>query len=154
MPTSSGFATLRAPQPQLVAEHLRTVLDGHDRTVVHCCAAHPPVGLLRRAGAGALSLDATLLTESDDDALAEAVEQGAGLLLGCVPAVDAPVAPVDAVLAPVRRLWRRTGLRPELLPSTVVVTPTCGLAGASAAYARTALAACTAAARALREEPL
>jgi hypothetical protein len=46
-----------------------------------------PVALLRKAGASALSLDATLLTPRDDDGLGEAVESGAGLLLGVVPAV-------------------------------------------------------------------
>ena len=111
VPTSSGFATLRAPQPALVAEHLATVLSVADSTVVHCCAPHPPVGLLRRAGAGALSLDATLLTPSDDDAVGEAVAQGAGLLLGCVPSTDAPLAPVAEVLRPVRRPLAAAGVR-------------------------------------------
>lgn len=158
IPTSSGFATLRAPQPQLVGEHLRRVLQVGDGaevpTVVHCCASHPPVALLLQAGARHLSLDATLLTESADDALGEAVERGCGLLLGCVPSTDAPLAPVDEVLAPVRRLWCRLGLAAEALPATVVLTPTCGLAGASQAYARQALQACVRAATALREEPL
>ena len=155
--TSSGVATLRAPQPVLAAEHLRTVLGaaGDDvATVVHCCAAHPPVPLIRAAGAQHLSLDATLLTESDDDALGTAVEAGAGLLLGCVPATGTALPATDALLAPVRRLWRRLGLPAEQLPATVVVTPTCGLAGASEAYARQALRACTAAATALQGEPL
>lgn len=159
IPTSSGFGTLRAPQPQLVAEHLRTVLAvtdpvGRAQTVVHCCAPHPPVPLLRAAGARHLSLDATLLTESDDDVIGEAVEAGAGLLLGCVSATDAPLPAADALLAPVRRLWRRLGLAAEALPATVVVTPTCGLAGASVAYARQALQACVRAAAALEQEPL
>lgn len=154
--TSSGLATLRAPQPQLAAEHLRTVLGagGDDvQTVVHCCAPHPPVPLMLAAGARHLSLDATLLTESDDDALGTAVEGGAGLLLGCVPATDTALPGVDALVAPVRRLWRRLGMTPELLAATVVVTPTCGLAGASEAYARRALQASVRAASALDAEP-
>jgi methionine synthase II (cobalamin-independent) len=130
------------------------VLEVSDETVVHCCAPHPPVRLLRSAGARHLSLDATLLTEVDDDPLGEAVEGGAGLLLGCVPALDAALPPVDDLLAPVRRLWRRLGLAAEALPATVVVTPTCGLAGASGGYARTALETCARAGRALREEAL
>ncbi len=154
VPTSSGFATLRAPQPQLVADHLRTVLSVSDQSVVHCCAPHPPLALLLQAGARHLSVDAALLSESDDDVLGAAAERGAGLLLGCVPAVDAPLAPVADVLAPVRRLWRRLGLSPEQLARTVVITPTCGLAGASAAYAPRALRLCVQAARALEKEPL
>ena len=154
VPTSSGFATLRAPQPVLVADHLRTVLAVTDQSVVHCCAPRPPLGLLLQAGARHLSVDARLLSESDDDVLGAAVERGTGLLLGCVPALDAPLAPVADVLAPVRRLWRRLGLSPEQLASTVVITPTCGLAGASQAYATKALRHCVEAARALEKEPL
>ena len=154
IPTSSGFATLRAPEPQVVAERLRTVLDVTADNLVHCCAPHPPVRLLLKAGARSLSVDATLLTPVDDDPLGEAVEQGAGLLLGCVPSGDTPLAPLATVLLPVRRLWQRLGLPAEDLPRTVVVTPTCGLAGASWAYARQALQHCAAAGKALREEPL
>ncbi len=154
VPTSSGFATLRAPAPQLVLEHLRTVLAVAEQTVVHCCAAHAPLALLRQAGASHLSLDAGLLSEADDDVLGEAVEAGAGLLLGCVPAVDAPLPGPAGVLAPVRALWRRLGLPGEDLPRSVVVTPACGLAGATPAYARQALQACVRAGQALLAEPL
>lgn len=154
IPTSSGFATLRAPAPQLVAEHLRTVLSVAEHQLVHCCAAHPPVELLRRAGALGVGVDATLLTQTDDEALGEAVEAGLGLLLGCVSGVDAPLGQISGTLAPVRALWRRLGLAAERLPEVVVLTPTCGLAGASQPYARQALERCAAAAQALAEEPL
>src|SRR5205823_9331093 len=101
--------------------------------------AAPPVGLLARAGFRALSLDATLLAEADDDAVAAAVEAGVALLLGLVPTTSplpaGPAGPAgpDAgreVAAAARALWRRTGLASELL-GTVAVTPTCGLAGSS-----------------------
>jgi len=154
VPTSSGYATLRAPQPQTVVDVLRTVLEVDEHPLVHCCAPHPPVRLLQKAGVRGLSLDATLLTDADHDALGEAVESGLGLLLGCVPSTDVPLPAVDAVLHPVRRLWRRLGLAPESLPATVVITPTCGLAGASGAYAEQALQLCARAARALQDEPL
>lgn len=154
IPTSSGFATLRAPQPQLVVEHLRTVLAVSPFPMVHCCAPRPPVELLRRAGARALSLDATLLTAVDDDPLGAAVEDGLGLLLGCVPSADVELPATDRTLAPARALWRRLGFAAEQLPRTVVITPTCGLAGTGEAYARAALAHCVAAADALLAEPL
>lgn len=152
--TSSGVATLRAPQPQLALEHLRTVIAATGYVIVHCCAAHPPIDLIQRAGAAALSLDATLLTPATDDALGHAVEAGLGLLLGCVPSTDVRLPPVADTLLPVRRLWQRTGLDPALLPETVVITPTCGLAGATPGYARKALQHCAQAAGALGEEPL
>ena len=154
VPTSSGYATLRAPQPQTAVDVLRTVLEVGEHVLVHCCAPHPPVRLLHKAGVRGLSLDATLLTEADHDALGEAVEAGVGLLLGCVPSTDAPLPGVDATLHPVRRLWQRLGLPAERLPQAVVVTPTCGLAGASQQYARQALQHCVRAGQALADEPL
>jgi methionine synthase II (cobalamin-independent) len=50
-------------------------------------------------------------------------------------------------------LWRRLGFDAGRLPEAVVVTPTCGLAAASPAYARAALEHCRAAARSLADDP-
>ena len=151
VPTSSGWATLRAPDAQRAVEVLRTTLDAGSTTVVHCCAPAPPVELLRRAGASAVSVDATLLTPRDDDALGEAVEAGTGLLLGVVPSQDARLSDLSETMAPATALWRRLGLSAEVLATSVVVTPTCGLAGASPAFARRALQACVEGARRLPE---
>jgi len=166
--TASGVATLRAPDATRAVEVLRTVLDaGRDagaQTVVHCCAASPPVELLRRAGASAVSVDATLLTPRDDDAVGEAVEAGTGLLLGVVPSTGVPadgerasggrtsggaLSDLPATMVPATALWRRLGLSAEVLSTSVVVTPTCGLAGATPAGARRALEACVEGARRL-----
>jgi methionine synthase II (cobalamin-independent) len=146
VPNASGAGRLRAPDAQRAAEVLRTVLDasgtGTARTVVHCCAPGAPVPLLRRAGAGAVALDLSLLTADDDPVLGEAVEAGTGLLLGLVPSTDAALGDDAAVLAPLLGLWDRIGLDRGLLPTAVAVTPTCGLAGASPQHARAALAGC------------
>ena len=151
VPTSSGWATLRAPDAQRAVEVLRTTLEAASTTVVHCCAPAPPIELLRRAGASAVSVDATLLTPRDDDAVGEAVEAGTGLLLGVVPSRDARLSDLSATMAPATALWRRLGLSAEVLAASVVVTPTCGLAGASPAFARRALQACVEGARRLPE---
>ncbi|MEX2289630.1 MAG: methionine synthase [Mycobacteriales bacterium] len=148
IPTASGFGRLRTPAASRVVEVLASVLAAAEHTVVHCCAPQVPVGILRRAGAGAVSLDATLLTPRDDDPLGEAVEQGAGLLLGVVPGRD-----LDAAAAPVRNLWRRLGQAPERLPATVVVTPACGLADSTPGQARSVLRDCAEMARRLGEAP-
>jgi methionine synthase II (cobalamin-independent) len=153
IPTASGFGRLPAPAASRAVEVLATVLGAAESTVVHCCAPQVPVALLRKAGAGAVSLDASLLTRRDDDALGEAVEAGAGLLLGVVPALDAPLPDLAAMLAPVQGLWRRLGQDPALLPATVVVTPTCGMAGASPGHARRALEAAVRVAERLAEAP-
>ncbi|MDP9433886.1 MAG: methionine synthase [Actinomycetota bacterium] len=151
VPTPSGFGAYRVPEPRLVQEHLADVLAVHDRTVVHICAARPPVRTLRAAGASALALD--LLLPQDEDALAEALEAGATLLAGVVAATGATPLSVDDVLRPLRELWRRLGLAAEMLPA-VVLTPSCGLAGASEGYARAVLEQLGRAAAALEEEPL
>jgi hypothetical protein len=122
--------------------------------VVHCCAARPPVDLARRAGAAGVSVDLTLLGQDMDDELGEAVESGLVLLAGLVPSTGTDpdaVSGVTATVEPVRRLWRRLGLAQAKLSEQVVVTPTCGLAGASPAYARAALVRAREAARALMD---
>jgi hypothetical protein len=138
--TPSGYGTVRAVDPQVAEQLLRTVLqvapDGG--RVVHSCAADAPVALLRAAGADAVGLDLSLLGVPDYDALGEAVEGGTSLWLGVVPATDADVS-VDTARAPIARLWSELGFDPELLAAAVVPTPTCGLAGASPAYARRVL---------------
>jgi hypothetical protein len=57
-----------------------------------------------------------------------------------------------ATVTAIRTLWQRLGFSPESLGG-VVVTPTCGLAAASPAYARAALERCRAAARTLVDDP-
>lgn len=153
IPTASGFGRLRAPAASRAVEVLAAVLAPFEHTVVHCCAPSVPVALLRKAGAAAISLDATLLTPRDDDGLGEAVESGAGLLLGVVPSRDAPLEDLAATSAPVTALWRRLGQSPDRLPDSVVVTPTCGMAGASPGHARRALQTSREIARRLAEAP-
>ena len=50
-----------------------------------------------------------------------------------------------------RELWRRLGFSPKSLAESVVLTPACGLSGATPAYARAALRHCREAADVLRE---
>lgn len=153
IPTASGFGRLRAPDQQTAVERLREVLGVAEHTVVHCCAPRPPIELMRRAGAGSLSLDAAVLTPYDEDELGLVIETGAGLVLGLVPGTDADLSDLAARMLPARALWHRLGFAPELLPESVVVSPACGLAGASPLYARAALVACRELARRLGEEP-
>jgi methionine synthase II (cobalamin-independent) len=152
--TASGWQRLRAVDRGVGEEILRGVIDGVDvPVVIHSCAPSVPIGLLRRAGASAVSLDASLLTERDDDAIGEAVESGTVFLLGVVPSTDVKLSDPAGSVSGVRTLWRRLGLAPALLPRSVVVTPTCGLAGASPAYARKALSHSVIAAQSLADNP-
>src|SRR5581483_985734 len=133
---------------------LRTVLAAADAyPLVHCCARDVPYGLLRAAGAKAISVDASLIPARHDEAVGEAIDAGIGLLLGVVPGADAALLDLRATARPVRELWRRLGFAAKTLPEQVVLTPACGLAGASPGYVRAALARCREAARMLSEAP-
>jgi hypothetical protein len=100
--TPSGFSVLAAVEDGLVAERLGLVFAEARRVTgvvgagVHCCAADVPLDLLRRAGAQFVGLDATLLTESADDAIGDAVEAGMRLMMGVVPSIDAAPAAAGA----------------------------------------------------------
>ncbi|ANS68148.1 hypothetical protein SLINC_5924 [Streptomyces lincolnensis] len=153
--TASGYRTHRAVDRQLIEATLRDVIGVHGDgpVVVHSCAPDVPFALLRRAGAAAISFDFSLLTERDEDAIGEAVEGGTRLFVGVVPGTDSRLSDPAGSVMGVRTLWRRLGLHPGLLAEAVTVTPSCGLAGASPAYAREALAHCVRAARSLADNP-
>jgi methionine synthase II (cobalamin-independent) len=154
VPTESGFGTLRAVAEATAADALREVIEAAGVPVVaHCCAPGVPVALLRSAGAAVLALDLDLV--ADLDPLGEAIDGGMGLLAGAAP-TRPPTAghpPSSAEVADrVRELWHRLGFPAARLPEQVVVTPACGLAGASPEYARAVLKACRDAGRRLRDD--
>ncbi|MGW3348347.1 methionine synthase [Nonomuraea rubra] len=149
VPTASGFGRLAAVEEWRVEESLRSF----EAPVVHCCAPGVPYALLRRAGVRGVSVDAALLRRRDDEELGELFEAGTALFMGVVPGRDTRLADPGVVARPALGLWRRLGFAPDGLASKVVLTPACGLAGASPAYARAALAACRKAARVLRDDP-
>ncbi|HEY6744424.1 MAG TPA: methionine synthase [Mycobacteriales bacterium] len=158
VPTASGFGTLRAVSEQVVRDGLGEILiaaadAGAVRTVVHCCADRPPVQLFREAGAGAVSVDASRLGPADDEVLGTAVEGGTALWLGVVPGTDAELGDLGDTVRTVRGFWSRLGFAPALLPAAVLLTPACGLAGASPSYARAALARVRETAHAIAEDP-
>ncbi|MFC5906746.1 methionine synthase [Streptacidiphilus monticola] len=152
--TASGWQRLRAVDPGVARENLAAVIGAVDApVVVHCCAPDVPIDLLRRAGAAAVSLDFSLLTERSDDAVGEGVESGLVLFAGVVPPLEPGLSDPAGSVTGVRTLWRRLGLDPALLARHVVVTPSCGLAGASPAYARRALLHSVTAAKSLSDNP-
>jgi methionine synthase II (cobalamin-independent) len=154
VPTSSGLGRIAAVDEAALQRPIREVVEAVDASVtVHCCAARPPLDLLGSTGAAAVSLD-LLAGEPDRDALAKLVDEGRQLWLGVVPALGPGVPPRPRDVAdPVRRLWRELGFAPELIAERVVLTPSCGLAGASEGWARTAMQLVRQAAKILAEAP-
>lgn len=151
IPTESGFGRVAAIEATVVRDRLAAVVAAVDApVVVHCCASAPPLTLFADAGAVAVSVE--LSTGLDLDELGALVERGVGLWLGVVPSLGPGVPPsVRQVLAPLREMWRRLTFDSDRLPASVVLTPTCGLAGASDGWARTALRLVAQSARALAE---
>ncbi|MET0416105.1 MAG: methionine synthase, partial [Actinoplanes sp.] len=83
---------------------------------------------------------------TDLDPLGEAIEAGLGLLAG-VSRSDA-----KEIADQLSTLWsRRLGFAAARLPSQVVITPACGLAGATPKGVRAMLTGCREAARRLSE---
>lgn len=152
VPTESGLGTHRAMESEVAGALLRGVIEAAGvPTVVHCCAPDAPLDLIRSAGAIGVALDLSLVT--DLDPLGELLDAGLGLLAGAAPtSPPAGGAPTSAQVADrVRGLWDRLGFPRGQLAGQVVVTPACGLAGATPEYARAVLAACRDAGRRLAE---
>jgi hypothetical protein len=152
VPTESGLGAYRAVEDADAASALRTVIDAVGvPVVIHTCAPGVPLRTLRDAGAAAVSLDLGLL--KDLDPLGEAIEAGVGLFAGAVPSLPAAGGRADGKVAAerVRKVWQRLGFSASQLAQQVVVTPACGLAGATPDYVRAALTACREAGRRLAE---
>jgi methionine synthase II (cobalamin-independent) len=147
VPTASGFGRHRAVDRPELSEHLEWLFaaatESGAQPWAHSCAAGTPLDLLRGAGARGLSLDTSVLVAADHDVLGEALEAGEGVALGLVPAVDPTAAPSAQQLTDQVLGWlERLGLDPDGVGQRLLVTPACGLAGASPAWARRALALC------------
>jgi len=138
LPTVSGFGKLPAVEAHVVEQELAGVVTALAQpVVVHCCAPRVPLDLLRAAGASAVSFDLGLV--HDLDAVGTAIEGGTHLVLGVVPGTDSALPAPKATASRVQAWWRELGFPVDQLPDAVTLTPACGLAGATPAYARTAL---------------
>ena len=164
VPSQSGMSRLAVIEADTARDRLSQVLSATPGyTVVHCCATTVPFGIIRRAGADGLGFDLSQLRRGEEDAVGETAEAGLGLLTGAIPAVPAEpgerggarqTADPDGARETaerVLRLWRRVGLSLATAAEQAVITPACGLAGASPAQARAALIRCREAAAMLPE---
>jgi len=154
VPTASGLSRLPAVDSAVMSDRLGTVLAAARRySVIHCCASLVPFGIIWAAQPDAVAFDLGLLRREDGDRIAEMAEAGMGILAGAVSATppagerQVPLKTAQRVL----RFWRRLGLPPEDCAPQLVVTPSCGLAGAAPAQATAALAHCREAARIVAE---
>jgi methionine synthase II (cobalamin-independent) len=122
--------------------------------LLHSCAPDLPWDLLQRSGISALSVDANTLQAADLDGIAAFVESGRTIVLGVVP-TSAPERrlSVEQVATAVVAVTDRLGFGRSALRDRVGVSPTCGLAGATPEWARTAIGLVRKAAQAFAEDP-
>lgn len=151
VPTASGFGKHRSVDAPEASEALRWVVDAVREAGaepwVHGCAADTPLALLRGAGAAGLAVDPATVDPAATDALAAALEAGEVVVLGVLPSTDPAERPAATAVAERLARWLdMVGLEPT--PS-LAVSPSCGLAGATPAWAREALATARAAASSL-----
>ena len=141
IPTASGFGRHRAvdaPRASAALEDVFAAITEAGATpVAHCCAADPPIALLRGAGARIVSVDLLAMKADAWEPLAEALDAGERAMLGVVPSLETDAGDVPAR---VERLLGMIGFSLPEVAEQLVLTPTCGLAGASPRYAREALA--------------
>jgi hypothetical protein len=173
VPTASGLNRLPVPETSSLETGLGAIISAAATfTVVHCCAAPVPFGIIVGAGADGVGCDLSRLGRAQEDALAEAVEAGLGILAGVLPATGQEEARQPALDAAERagarqppsarqaaerviEVWQRMGWPAGGgsggVAAQVVLTPACGMAGATPGYARDAMALCRDAARLLPE---
>jgi methionine synthase II (cobalamin-independent) len=139
VPTASGFGRHRKVDLPEASAALEWVLGAAASTgatpVVHCCAVDFPIGLVRGAGARGFCVDLDQLVADQYDDLAQAIDDGDRIFLGALPTSPAQVSEKQ-VTERVLRLLTMLGLEPT---ERLVITPACGLAGATPDWAREAL---------------
>ncbi len=122
--------------------------------VLHSCAAALPWKMLQRSAVHALSVDMATLTASDLDGIGEFVESGRTVLLGVVPSTAPAVPPSSEDVAKAAvAVTDRLGFARPVLRERIGVTPACGLAGATAEWARIAIELAQKAADAFADDP-
>lgn len=136
VPTASGWGKHRGVDGPAAVELLSHSLEAASpaATVVHCCAERPPIEVFRKAGADGVAVDLALLNEPAWEHIATAVEAGTVLYAGVIPTSGLIPHPEEAAETLTRR-WHELGMSVPSL-ADVVITPACGLAGASPADAR------------------
>lgn len=128
VPTEGGFFRHRSVDRPEAAEALQPFAALTAGSVLHCCSAGLEPRFAAQAGFGALSLDQDLVR--DWDGIAEFVDAGSLLYLGCLPTTSERRWHPDEIVSRVLGVLRPLELGAELAES-LVLTPACGLAGFS-----------------------
>ncbi len=137
--------TALTPVPPIEEAVATTLLDGcaaalQSDVLVHSCAPDIAWNVLQRSAITALALDCTALESSDYDQIGAFIDSGRTVVMGVVPALaPARLPAVEELASAVAAITDRIGFGRSTLAERVGVSPVCGLAGAGAAWARTAV---------------
>lgn len=122
--------------------------------LLHSCAPHVPWKALQRSGIDAVSVDVSTVVAEDLDGIGEFVDSGRTVVLGVVPSTAPGARPSDEEIAEAAvSLTDRLGFARSVLSERIGVTPACGLSGATAEWARIAIALAQKTADAFAEDP-
>lgn len=143
VPTASGRTHLAVPPQPVILSGLQPVVGAAVAAgavpALHSCARVVPFALAEQAGVVIMSVDTAAVGSAAQDEIARWWDRGAVMSLGVAPAIAAaPSEPAGAtaIARSVAGLWSRIGFAsPDVGPRTIL-TPTCGLAGAAPAWAR------------------
>lgn len=106
---------------------------------LHSCATGLPWKLLLRSTVQAVSVDSAALTVEDLDGVGEFVDSGRAVLLGVVPTRPPAARPsAEEIAKTAVTLTDRLGFARSLVSRRIGITPACGLAEATADWARSA----------------
>lgn len=157
--TQSGWgACLPVPEPdarEVLANLLTATARDSVTTAVHCCGRDAPIDLLREAGAQIISVDMSFdRGEAADEAFGQLLDSDALLLAGIVDPMSRPLSLAPAViLRPLLTMLGRLSLSYGEASGQLLLSPACGLAGASSLAATRPIAeGLAAAARAMRDD--
>ncbi|MEU8899527.1 methionine synthase [Nocardia sp. NPDC048505] len=151
----SVLNTVRAvPEPEALAVLDAVITAQSAPVLVHTCAAPPAIGFLRGSAAAAVGFDLATIGTRDLDRIGETLDAGKQLVLGVVPTAAPAVPPAWREIAePAVRLVDRLGFPRRTLATQILLSPACGLAGATLPWARRALDLATETARAFADDP-
>jgi methionine synthase II (cobalamin-independent) len=122
--------------------------------ILHSCTADLPWKVLQRSAITAVSVDVATLGPGGLDGLGEFVDAGGFAVLGLVPALAPAARPsAEEVAAAAAAVSDRIGFPRSLLGTRIGISPTCGLAGATDAWARIATGLSQRAATAITGDP-
>lgn len=122
--------------------------------MLHCCAAGLPWKMLQRSAVRAVSVDVATLGDDGFDGLGEFVDSGRNVVLGLVSALAPERRPsAEELAAAAAAVTDRLGFPRAVLRERIGISPTCGLAGATEAWARVVTGLTQRAAAAIAADP-